>query len=156
MQPEAIKEGIRSKFISLLVEAGTNLEEPELFRAWQAFKTFARTRVDQTHSVLLFECGPSPIQANPDHFSVNFNRFFYLEVEESWDDLTVYCEFDLGVCPEFRRFTMSISADVGTDAERFIAQDVEKFIAQVEAQEELWRALREHPTRQGSVYMGEQ
>lgn len=152
MQPEAIEGGIRSKFTSILVEAGTGLGEPDLFRAWQAFKMFARTRVEQTHSGLLFECGYDPVEvgANPGHFCVHFLRFFYLEVEESWDDLMVDYDFDLGVCPEFRRFTMGISADVGTAAE------AEDFIKQVEAQEELWQALREHPTQQGSVFIGEQ
>jgi len=150
MQPEAIKKGIRETFTSLLAEAGTGLGEPDLFRAWQAFKAFARTRVEQTHGGLLFECGTSPFQADLDHFSVHFLRFFYLEVEESWDDLMVDCDFNLGVLPQFGRYTVSISADVGTAAE------AEDFIKQVEAQEELWQALREHPTRQGSIFIGEQ
>ncbi len=148
MQPEAIKEGIRETFTSLLVEAGTNLDEPELFGAWQAFKAFAQMGVEQTHGGLLFECGTSPFQADLGHFSVHFLRFFYLEVEESWDDLMVDCDFDLGVLPQFERYTVSISADVGAEAGDFIKQ--------VEAKEELWQALRQHPTRQGSVFIGEQ
>lgn len=150
MQPEAIKEAVRNQFVSLLAESGTNQDEPELFRAWQAFKAFAHARVEQTHGGLLFECGPNAIGENPDHFSLHFLRFFYLEVEESWDDVLVDCDFEFGPNPELSQFKVSIDVDAGA------VPEPAEFIAQVEAHQGLWQALWEHPARRGSVYIGEQ
>jgi len=149
MQPEAVKEAIRTQFISMLTEAGTDLDEPELLRTWQAFKAFAHARVEQTHGGLLFECGPDKGK-DSDHFSLHFLRFFYLEVEETWDDVMVNCVFDFGHSPELSRFVISISVDAGA------ALDAAEFIAQAEAHQGLWQALRRHPARHGSVFIGEQ
>lgn len=149
MSPEEIKELIENKFFALLTEAGTDIDAPDLFLTWEAFKAFAQTRVEQTHGGLLFECGPVN-WGEGDFFEVSFLRLFYLEVEESWDDLMVQVGFNFAPIPELNQFKVSIDMDWGMPSE------VTAFIHGAESHHTLWEALQKYPVHHCSVRIGPQ
>lgn len=149
MLPEEIKTAIKDKFSALLAEAGTDINAPDLMPTWEAFKAFAGTHVEQTHGGLLFECGAAN-WGEGGFFEVSFLRFFYLEVEEGWDDCMVRVAFSFLPGPELPQFGISISADV--DA----ASTPNVFVDEVEAYQVLWQALQHFPVHHCTVYVGSQ
>jgi hypothetical protein len=149
MTPEEIKTAIKTKFSALLTKAGTSIDAPDLFLTWEAFKAFAQVRVDQTHGGLLFECGPVN-WGEGDFFEVSFTRYFYLEVEESWDDLLVRASFSFLPVPKLSQFEISIGMDWGVPTE------VTAFIDEAESHQALWEALRQYPMHHHTVFMDSQ
>lgn len=133
------------------METGTNAEEPDFLRTWQAFKSFAHARIEQTHGFLLFECGQADFGEGYNHFNVHFLRNFYLEAEEEgWDDVMVNCDFKFDTADELDAFEFSVTVDTGA------VPEPEGFITQVEAYQELWLALRGRVPRQSAICIGSQ
>ncbi|MGI4791883.1 MAG: hypothetical protein ACRYFS_23920 [Janthinobacterium lividum] len=149
MEQEAIKKSIEEQFVTLLTKAGTNRDTPDLFQPWLAFKAFAHTKFEHTHGGLLFECGHVNWGAG-DFFEVSFLRFFYLDVEESWEDMMVRASFSFADVPELNQFKMSISADVDETSEPT------PFVDEVEANQRLWLELQNNPIHHSDIFMGSQ
>ena len=149
MQAEEIKTAIKTKFSALLTKAGTDINAPDLFLTWEAFKAFAQVRIEQTHSVLLFECSLVNWGAG-EFFEVSFTRYFYLEVEEGWDDLGVRVSSDFLPVPELGKFEISVGTDQG------IPSEVTAFIDKAESYQALWEALHKYPVHQTAVDIGSQ
>ena len=149
MLPEEVKARIEGKFHTLLQECGAGADTLTPIKAWQVFKMFAGTQIEQTHGGLLFECGPVN-WGKGDFFEVSFRRFFYLEVEESWDDLMVNLTVNFAPVPELNRFTVSISADVDANS------NLTAFIEQVEEQRGVWQAVEKYTVHHSEIFIGSQ
>ena len=149
MTPEEIKALIEGKFHALLQNSTAGADTLTPVVAWEMFKAFAAMHVEQTHGGLLFECGPVN-WGKGDFFDVSFLRFFYLEVEESWDDLMINLTISFAPVPELNRFTVSISADVDANS------NPDAFIEQVEEQRGFWQAVEKYTVHHSEIFIGSQ
>lgn len=149
MSPEEIKELIENKFDATLQEVGASADTLNLALAWQVFKAFSHTQIEQTHGSLLFECGPVN-WGEGDFFEVSFLRFFYLEVDEGWDDLMVLMTISFAQVPELNQFTISVSADV--DAKSSPAA----FVQEVDAHQDFWRTVPKYTVHHSAIEIGSQ
>lgn len=57
MQPDEIKKRIEGKLHALLQECSAGADTLTPAVAWRVFEAFAGTKIEQTHSGLLFEYG---------------------------------------------------------------------------------------------------
>jgi len=149
MATEEIKALIKDRLNVLLMEADASIDALDITQAWQVFKAFAAIHIEQTHGGLLFECS-AVNWGKGDFFEVSFRRFFYLEVEESWDDLMVNLTVNFAPVPELNRFTVSISADVDANS------NLTAFIEQVEEQRGVWQAVEKYTVHHSEIFIGSQ
>lgn len=138
------------RFSELLKQHGTSTDAPEPLAAWSAFKALAQEPVECDEERLFFECDISPNEA--DAFYLHFARTCYgREPKGHLWSYDVICDFLFPLTEELEIFNVTVEAEE-LEAD---APEREEFFSEVEAQTELWAALKGKTPSKSSVYVGE-
>ena len=141
---------VRARFETLLADAGTRCDAPDMLKTWRAFEAFAQIEIACDDESLFFECGPSP--SHEDRFYVNFTRtFFGRDAGNHFWSVELNCDFLFECSDAMETLGTTIEAEELADnpAERA------RFFEQVKAQREIWDALGECEALSGTIYVGE-
>jgi hypothetical protein len=136
---------VDERFMSMLAEAGVDVERPDMLATWQVFKAFAAIALDGTCGGLLFECYLHQHQ-NEGEFYVHFVRYFYLND----DPYMVDCDFEYEMTPALEGFKASVQVDLAESLEH------QPFVEEAEADKGFWQTVVQQQVKRANIYIGEQ
>ena len=139
---------VEAHFLTMMHQAGVDVQRPDVRQVWEVFKQFAPLKVEcsaeRCVESFLLECGSYSFSGGA--ACLHFSRNFHIgDQGAAWTEM-VDCDFTFAPHSELENTNIYIE-HFASDYEH-PSHALAAFIAEVEAQTELWKVLNKHEPTQ--------